>query len=257
MRKLRIALLHLDPVLNDVDHNRRLLESAVRTAAEQGAHWAITPELCVPGYLFMEHIGTDWILAQPDDWMRHFSRLVGQLELTVFLSHPERDPETGKLYNTVFVIDRRGVIAGRHRKINTLHGAESWSSPGWQTDPVEADGTNVGILVCGDGYNNNIAQKLQENGARVLVSPVAWGPGLCGPDGEWEQRTTDTGLPIMVCNRSGEEADDLDYRLAESVVAHHGRRLLTGTSDRSVVLSFDWDLDAMALLSSEFHRTYL
>ena len=257
MTKLRIVLLHLAPVLNDIDHNRRLLESAVTVAGEQGAHWAITPELCVSGYLFMDHIGTDWILPQPDDWMRRFCRLVGELELTVFLSHPERDPETDKLYNTVFVIDRLGEITGRHRKINTLHGAESWSSPGWQTDPLDADGTKVGILVCGDGYKNNIAQKLQEKGARVLVSPAAWGPGQCGPDGEWEQRTMDTGLPIMVCNRSGGESDDLDYRLAESVVSQYGRRLLTATCDRSVVLSFDWDMDAMTLLSPEFHRTYV
>ena len=80
MTKLRISLLHLAPVLNDIDHNRRLLESAVKVAAAQGAHWAITPELCVSGYLFMEHIGADWILPQPDDWMRRFCRLAGELE---------------------------------------------------------------------------------------------------------------------------------------------------------------------------------
>jgi predicted amidohydrolase len=257
MTKLRIALLHLAPVLNAIDQNRRLLESAVKVAGEQGAHWAITPELCVSGYLFMENIGADWILPQPDDWMRRFCRLVGELGLTVFLSHPERDTETDKLYNTVFIIDRRGEIASRHHKINTLHGAESWSSPGCQTDPVDTDGTKVGILVCGDGYKNDIAQRLKEKGAQVLVSPAAWGPGHCGPDGEWEQRTIDTGLPIMVCNRSGGEGDDLDYRLAESVVAQYGRRLLTGSCDRSVVLSFDWDMETMTLLSPDFHRTYV
>ena len=49
----------------------------------------------------------------------------------------------------------------------------------------------------------------------------------------------------------------MDYREAESVVAKDGKRLLTATSDRSVVLSFDWDMDAMDCLSQDFERTYL
>lgn len=257
MSSLRVSLLHLAPVLNQVQGNRTLLKSAVQTAAEEGAKWAITPELWVSGYLFMQHIGTNWILPQPDPWMQDLCRLVRKLGITVFLSHPERDLESGKLYNTVFVINREGEIAGRHRKINALHGAEAWSSRGWEIDPVEADGLNVGILVCGDSYRNNVAQELKDKGAQVLVSPAAWGPGQCGPDGEWEQRTQDTGLPLMVCNRSGGEGDDLDYRQAESVVAQGGRRLLAASCERSVVLSFDWDIDAMALLSPEFHRTYV
>ena len=89
-----------------------------------------------------------------------------------------------------------------------------------------------------------------------MVSPSAWGPGECAPDGEWEQRTRDTGLPIMVCNRSGGQGDDLDYSLAESVVAHEGATLLAASSKRSVVLSFDWDMDKMRLLSPAFSRTY-
>ena len=257
MRRLRISFLHLAPVPYDVPRNRRLVESALNVAARQGADWVITPELCVSGYLFMQHIGSDWILPQPDEWTQYFCGLVKERALTVFLAQPERDPESGKLHNTVFVINRWGQITGRHRKIKTLHGAEAWSSPGEKNDPLDVDRTKVGVLVCADGYKNQIAQELKDKGARILVSPAAWGPGDCAPDGEWEQRTVDTGLPIMVCNRSGGEGEDLDYQQAESVVAQNGRRLLNGACDRSVVLSFDWDMDAMELLSKEFDRAYV
>ena len=257
MRRLRISLLHLAPVPYDVQHNRLLVESALKIAASHGADWAITPELCVSGYLFVEHIGTDWILPQPDEWMQGICRLVKERDLTVFLAQPERDPESGKLYNTVFIINPQGEITGRHHKIKVLHGAEAWSSPGHKNEPLDVDGMKVGILVCADGYKNQIAQELKDKGARILVSPAAWGPGDCAPDGEWEQRTVDTGLPIMVCNRSGGEGEDLDYRQAESAVAQNGRRLLTGTCDRSVILSFDWDMDGMELLSKDFDRVYV
>ena len=257
MAKQRISFLHIAPETGQVKHNRQLLESAVKVAAAEGADWVLTPELCISGYLFAEKIGCDWILPQPDHWMQAFCGLVKDQGLTVFLSHPERDPETSKLYNTVFVINPLGEIIGKHRKIRTLRGAEGWSSPGLEIKPVDCNSVRAGILICSDAYKNEVAQKLKDQGAQLLVSVVSWGPGDCGPDGEWEQRTADTGLPIMVCNRSGEEGDDLDYTEAESVVAQDGRRLLTATSDRSVVLSFDWDMESMTLLSKDFDRAYV
>ena len=112
MRKVRISFLHLAPVPYDVEHNRGLVESALRVAAGQGADWVITPELCVSGYLFEEQIGTDWILSQPDAWTQDICRLVKEQSLTMFLAQPERDQESGKYTHTVFVINHLGEITG-------------------------------------------------------------------------------------------------------------------------------------------------
>ena len=254
---MRIALLHIAPVTCDIDHNRQLVERAVATAAGLGAQWAVTPELCIPGYLFLDQMGSDWIAPQPDPWMQGFCQRVKEHGITVFLSHPERDPASGKMYNTVFVIDPEGRIIGKQRKVKALRGAERWSTPGWKISPVDCGGIKVGVLICADAYKNDIAEVMKDKGAQVLVSSVAWGPGGCGPDGEWEARSLDTGLPIIVCNRSGQEEGELDYRHAESVVAQDGRRVLEATSDRSVILSFDWDMDNMSLMSEDFQRTYL
>ncbi len=257
MKKLRVSLLHLAPVTGAITHNRALVERATRTAAATGADWVVTPELCISGYMFMREIGADWILPQPDAWTEGYCRLVGELGLTAFLSHPERDPATNQMFNTVFVINSAGEITGKHRKIKALRGAEGWSTAGWEINPVDCDGVSVGILICADAYQNEVAQALKDQGAELFVSPVSWGPGQCAPDGEWEQRTLDNGIPIMVCNRSGVEEDELDYRQAESVVARDGKRLLEATSDRSVVLTFDWDLDEMTAISGDFERVYL
>ena len=257
MKKIRVALLHLAPVTSQVAQNRALVERGTQVAAEAGANWIVTPELCIPGYMFMKEIGTDWILPQPDPWMTSCCEIVRQLGLTVFLSHPERDPQTDKLYNTAFVINPAGEIVGKHSKIKALRGAEGWSTAGTVIEPVECDGVKVGIMVCADAYKNEVAQQLKDSGAQLYVSPVSWGPGQCAPDGEWEQRSLDNGVPIIVCNRSGQEDEELDYRRAESVVAKDGERLLEATCDRSVVLSFDWDLEQMTCLSGDFDRIYL
>jgi hypothetical protein len=55
----------------------------------------------------------------------------------------------------------------------------------------------------------------------VLVSSAAWAPGLYGPNGEWEQYTRDTGLPLLVCNRSGPDLA-LTFTEAESVAVKDG-----------------------------------
>lgn len=257
MRQLRVSLLHLAPVTGDIAGNRDLVERATRQAAAAGAQWIVTPELCIPGYVFVPKIGVDWILPQPDAWMTGYCRLVKKLGVTVFLSHPERDTATGNLFNTVFVINRQGEISGRHRKIKALRGAEAWSTGGREVEPVDCDGVTVGILICADAYKNDVGKILKDKGAQLYVSPASWGPGQCAPKGEWEQRTRDNGIPIIVCNRSGIEPQELDYRHAESIVAKDGQRMLQDTADRSVILTFDWDLDGMTALSPGFARDYL
>ena len=257
MRKLRVSFLHLAPITGQISHNRALVEQGTRVAAQQGADWVVTPELCIPGYMFMREIGSDWILPQPDAWTQSYCRLVQELGLTAFLSHPEREAATDRMFNTVFVINPAGEIIGKHRKIKALRGAEGWSTAGEKIEPVSCAGVKVGILICADAYRNEVAGELKDKGTELYVSPVSWGPGQCAPDGEWEQRSADNGLPIMVCNRSGVEDAELDYRKAESVVAKDGQRLLEATSERSVVLTFDWDLDEMTTLSQDFSRVYL
>lgn len=255
---LRIALLHLAPLPGELTHNRRLIEKAVTTAAELGATWIITPELCVCGYQFADRIGTDWILPQPDPWMTSFCRLVASLQVTVFLSHPERDRQTAKLHNTVFVIAANGAIIGKHRKINTLRvGAESWSNPGTHGTPIPVQPFNrVGILICADAYSLANARSLKAQGAQMLVSSSAWAPGLHGPNGEWEHCTRDTRLPLLVCNRTGPDRT-LDFTAAESVVVKDGQRLLSFRSERSTIFVIDWDLQTQNLATQEYQRAHL
>jgi predicted amidohydrolase len=255
---MKVALLHLAPVPGEITSNRCQVEAAIGLAAGCDATWVITPEFCVTGFAFHERIGTDWIEPQPDAWMRDVARLAARLEVTVFLSCPERDPTTDRLHNSVFVIGQDGAILGRHRKINTLRvGSESWSTPGDQVAaiPVEPLGP-VGVLVCADAHSPWIAARLGAEGARLLVSPAAWAPGLHGPDGEWERCSRDTGLPLIVCNRTGPD-EAVDFSQAESVIVGGGQRVLSLRASRSAVFTVDWDPTAPFTSAPAFQTAYL
>ena len=252
---IRVAFLHLAPLPGDLVMNRRLIETAVAAAAEAGAAWILTPELAVCGYSFADRIGTDWIEPQPDPWMTRLCRFAARLRVTVFLSHPERDRRTNQLHNSLFVIAPDGAVTGVHRKINALRvGSESWSTPGTQAAPVPAPPIElVGLLICADAYSPKIVEGLKSGGARMLVSSAAWAPGFHGPNGEWERCTKDTGLPLLVCNRTGPDVT-LDFTKGESVVVNDGHRRLSMSSDRSTVFVIDWDLKANDLASPSYRR---
>ena len=255
---LRIAFLHLAPTPGALAQNRHLLTTAICKAARLGAGWIITPELAVSGYSFADHLGTEWIEPQPDHWTQHLCRLAARFHTTLFLSHPERDQDSERLYNSLFVIGADGRIVGRHRKINALRvGSEAWSTPGTKatTLPLTPFG-RIGLLICADAYTPAIAASLKAQGAKALISSAAWAPGLHGPNGEWERCTLETGLPLFVCNRTGPDRT-LDFRKADSVVAQGGKRLLSMSCEQSAIFVIEWNLRSGTLATPHYHRILL
>ncbi|WP_096202582.1 carbon-nitrogen hydrolase family protein [Bacillus sp. FJAT-45350] len=251
MKRLRVALLHLLPKAGDLQFNQNLIEKAVMIAGEKNVDWIITPELATSGLQFSS-IGTDWITQQPDTWMNHFCTIVKSINATVFLGCAERSKE-GALHNSVFVISEKGEIIGNQKKLARV---DNWSTSGEVVEPISLENIKVGVLICADSYTGNYADKLLTKGAEILIAPSSWGPGLHGPNGEWEQRSIDTGLPIFVCNRTGED-ETVSFWEAESSVIKDGKRLLTYKSKQSAILLFDWDLEAMNLVSTSFDVEYI
>ena len=106
----------------------------------------------------------------------------------------------------------------------------------------------------------HIRHRYQENckskGAQILVSPAAWEPGVHDPNGEWGRSTLDTGLPLFVCNRTGQD-DALDFTDAESVVAQAGKRLASFRSKRSTAFVFDWNKTTQSIASGDVRKIAL
>ncbi len=247
MRKIKVALLHLLPIVGDIQYNQDLIERAVKQAANQMVDWVITPELAVSGLQFSRKIGADWIQKQPDEWMNHFCSLVKSVNTNVFLGCPERSDD-GKLYNSVFVINRNGDLIGRQRKHATI--SDGWCQPGTAIESFDLEGIKVGIMICADAYTDKVANTLSAQGAEIIVAPSSWGLGLCGPTGEWEQRSIETGVPLFVCNRTGED-ETVVFWEAESMILKNGKRLLSHQSKQSAILTFDWNVEKMELITPE------
>lgn len=240
MDAVSLAMLHFHPRLGDLDRNADRLLAGLERAAEAGARWVLTPELCLSGYLFQGVLGSDWIQPQPDRWVAPLMEAVQRLGITLFLGHAERDPGTQQCHNALLVVSKEG-LAGRHRKIHVIPGAEAWATRGDRVAPLEVDGHSVGLLVCADAYTGTQAFALREAGAQLLVSAAAWSPMPHGPEGAWESRSLETGLPLFVCNRTGADTT-LDFSQAESGLYWQGIKRFAHAGPEAI-LRLDWDPD--------------
>jgi predicted amidohydrolase len=238
---IRIAIIHLAAAPGEVSLNRAWIESAVTAAIGQHSDWIITPELAESGYGFSQHIGLEWIEPFPSTWVRHMAELARANQVVLFLGIPERDAVTGHLYNSVAVIDRQGRILGTYRKHRVIAGrVEGWAQRGTEVPVFQIDGIAVGVLICADAYSSDIAAAAKNRRAQILVSAANWAPlEDTGPKGCWEARSAETGLPLIVNNRTGVEPT-IDFTASQSVVVRGGRRLFTFTSPDTKVFLVDW-----------------
>lgn len=238
---LRLALLHLDPVPGDIAGNRQRIEAGIRQAVRNGADWVVTPELAETGYNFAQRIGTDWIAPFPDAWMGKLAAIARDNRVALFVGFAERDIRTGKLHNSVAVIDRNGQVLGAYRKQRPVGRAEAWSQAGSEGQPFSVDGVAVGTLICADTWGAEPAAQLARRGAQLLISPANWPPleGM-GPGDVWEKRSRETGLPMVVVNRGGKEPE-LDFSHGESAISVSGKRQLTFTAPEGDIFYVDWN----------------
>lgn len=214
-----------------------MIEIAVQRAAAMGAVFVVSPELVVSGYGFRDAIGTDWITRDQPALLAWAADLARQASVSLLLGTPEAD---GRLFNSVVLFGPDGLRRGHHRKIMVLKvGSESWSTAGDRSTVVTVDGIGrVGLFVCADMYSKRLVDDTAAQRVDLLVSSAAWAPGNHGPNGEWERASIETGLPVLVCNRTGKDA--LDFRQSQSVVAVGGAIASSHSSPDSAIVLLDW-----------------
>lgn len=251
---MRIALLHLELSGGPEKRNQALLEKAITLAAKEGANWIVTPETALQGYFFTQKDRPYSIPVQPAPELQPIRQLAGAYGLTLFLCCAEQDETSGLYYNSCLVIGNDGEIIGRHRKMRSHGtGAEGWASKGTCRDPFACKEMTAGVLVCADSYFEENAQALKAKQAQVIIVPAAWPPGGCGgpPVNAWERCSRESGLPVWICNQTGNQ-ERMDLSKAESAVVVNGKLQIAYHGLQQAALLFDWDEERQQLLSTEF-----
>ncbi len=82
--------------------------------------------------------------------------------------------EDGIFYNTGFLIDRNGNIAGKYRKTHlTMSELEIGMAPGEEITVFDTDIGKIGIAICWDLFFPELVRKMQKMGVDIICNPTA------------------------------------------------------------------------------------
>ncbi len=178
-RKVKIALVQINPVIGDFTHNCEKIVRWARQAGEQGCGLVIFPELVVSGYPPQDLLERQSFL---DDHDLAISGLLANLPTTLdvmFGCIERRFEQRGKgLYNSVVVV-RQGKIIYRGRKqllpSYDVFDESRYFEPGETSELYHVQGMSFGVTVCEDVWSDEVNEYQAEPVAAIIARAAAKG----------------------------------------------------------------------------------
>ena len=173
---LRIALWQTPhPALGDTEHTLARLDAAAAQAAQEGAHWLVTPEMVLTGYLIDP--ARLAALAQPADgpWAQAVAAIAQRYRVGIVYGWPESHPAGERPYNAAQAIGPDGQRMGVHRKVHLFGAADAERfSPGEAVGiPFDWEGWRIGLLICYDVEQPAAVRALAAQGVHLILVPTA------------------------------------------------------------------------------------
>jgi predicted amidohydrolase len=152
-----------------LDENRQLLARLVAAAADQGAQVVCLPENGVSAGTGLTHREHAERLHGPT--VAALGRVAAERGVYVVAQFHERDAH--RLHNTAVLLDRRGGIAARYRKMHlTTSEWENGIVPGGGPVVVDTEMGRLGMLICFDLHFPEAARLTALAGAEVIFGPT-------------------------------------------------------------------------------------
>ena len=202
---MRLALAQINPVVGDLDGNRRLILEYLDEAKEQSADLVLFPELAVTGYPPEDLLLRPGFVRAAKSTVEAIAREARGTTVLVGAPHFDRD-----LYNACFVLSGGEVKALYRKRFLPNYGVfdeDRYFAPGRDLILLEHGETLVGLTVCEDMWQPGPpATDLALAGAELLVN-ISASPFYVGRDREREEmfvtRARDNSCFIAFCNTVG------------------------------------------------------
>ncbi|HVC28922.1 MAG TPA: carbon-nitrogen hydrolase [Gammaproteobacteria bacterium] len=267
MTKQKILKTGLVQQSCSADRAYNLAESikGIRTAAGRGANLVLLQELHTGLYFCQTEDTRMFDLAEtiPGPSTKELGALAKELGVVIVASLFERRAP-GIYHNTAVVLENDGSLAGIYRKMHIPddpgYSEKFYFTPGdLGFHPIATSVGKLGVLVCWDQWYPEAARLMALAGAELLLYPTAIG-WVEEDDAAEQARQLDAwttiqrahavanGLPVMVCNRVGDEKDPsgrssgIRFWGSSFICGPQGEILQQADSYTPTVLSADVDL---------------
>lgn len=205
-----MALVQFNCILKEPQKNLEKAYSFISQAGETGADIIVFPELFTTGYN-PDLIGRDFFhLAQKENGttFKFLSSSARKMNINIIAPLVFSRDDPGTIYNGIFIINRRGELAGTYAKTHLWKKEAQYFTPGGELPVFELDGIPFGTLVCYDGGFPEAARSLALRGAKIIFAPSAfdrndrhlW-------DIYFPARASENGCFTVGINRTGKEGN--------------------------------------------------
>ncbi len=251
MRNVRIGTTSflVDDLPHTVEQNRERATGYIRSASERGCDVILLPEMVAT-----VNVPSGEITPEPTDGptLERFAREARECGVNVIGTW--YCEEEGRIYNQTTLIDRRGDVVGRYRKVQpTAREAERVTS-GNELPVFDLDFGRVAVMICLEIYFPEIPRIYAHKGAEILFWPtVTLGPTQEGLLAQATSRAIDNGLVIVESNLAVEQpyAPYIGRsRPATARIIDSAGDILAATGRRHGVAVADIDLDETRLTST-------
>ncbi|MER3456601.1 MAG: NAD+ synthase [candidate division GAL15 bacterium] len=245
MRRLRVALAQIDPVVGDLEGNVRRMVEQIHRARQQDVHVVLFPELAVTGYppedLLLKPDFVEANLAAVQEVACHATDLVAVVGFV---------DRANYLYNAAAVCAGGRVQGVYHKRLLPNYGVfdeKRYFAPGHQAPVFLLGDLPVAVNICEDIWFPDGPCTLQARAGALVVFNLNGSPYHRGKWREREEmlrtRARDCGVVVCYVNQVGGQ-DELVFDGDSVVVDQLGQVLARAPQFEETLLVCDVDVAA-------------
>jgi len=182
--KFKAAAVQASPVFLNVDATVDKSISIIKEAAGNGASLVAFPEVFIAGYPYWNWImtpvqGSKWYeqlyvnsITVPGPEVDRICEAAKENNIHIVIGVNERGQSFGELYNTNLIIDNKGNLIGKHRKLVPTW-AEKLTWTGGDGSSLKVYNTEIGpigTLACGENTNTLARFSLLAQGELIHIA---------------------------------------------------------------------------------------
>jgi predicted amidohydrolase len=171
MVNVKIALAQIFCLDGDRCGNFVRIENAIREAKAGEADIVCFPETVILGWVNSDAYERAFPIPGRDS--EHLCELAKAYE--IYLCAGLAEKEGNKLYDSAVLIDKKGRILLKHRKINILTELMNPPyTPGSEVNAVDTEFGKFGVLICADTHKDGILGQMAELKPDLLLVPYGY-----------------------------------------------------------------------------------
>ena len=170
-KDLRVAMAQIQCINSDTSGNYQRIVYALEDAKKENAQLVCFPETMIYGWVNPEaHEMASEIPGKDANIIRSLAKKFG-----VYICIGVCEKEGDKLYDSAILVDDKGEILLKHRKINII--TELMNPPytlGAGVQTVDTEFGRIGLMICADSFAEGVLDQMESLKPDVMLIPYGW-----------------------------------------------------------------------------------